>query len=94
MSHSPDNNLATRCQAYLDAGPPPQMTDYVSGSMTEIIIAHGAKNLDVDSELREIGEIVLLEAQNFDSYEDAGIRDYMKRGAQLVSEVLAAASDS
>ena len=89
MSNTPDDNLATRCQAYLDAGPPAQMTDYVPGSLTEIIIAHGAQNRELDSELREIGEIVLLEAQSFDSYKDEGVRDYMKRGAALVSEVLA-----
>jgi hypothetical protein len=89
MTNPPDSNLATRCQAYLDAGPPAQMTDYVSGSLTEIIIAHGAKNRELDSELREIGDMVLLESQNFDSHKDAGIRDYMKRGAELVSEVLA-----
>jgi hypothetical protein len=91
MSDSPNNNLAARCQAYLDAGPPAQMINYVPGSLTEIIIAHGAKNRELDAELREIGSIVLLEAESFDSYEDAGIRDYMKRGAELVSEVLAAA---
>ena len=89
MSDTADNSLVTRCQAYLDAGPPAQMSNYVPGSLTEIIIAHGAQNRELDSELREIGGIVLLESKNFDSYEDAEIRDYMKRGAELVAEVLA-----
>lgn len=89
MSDDRENNLASRCRAYLAAGPPAHMSNYVPGSLTEIIISHGAKDRALDPELREIGGLVLMESQGFDSYEDAAIREYMKRGAELVAEVLA-----
>jgi hypothetical protein len=92
MSDDADDNIASRCRAYLEGGPPAHMNNYVSGSLTEIVIAHGAKKRALDPELREIASLILLEAQRFDSYTDAAIREYMKRGAELVAEVLARAS--
>lgn len=89
MNSDAQDTLAFRCRAYLEGGPPVHMTDYMPGSLTEILIAHGAQNRVIDPELREIGSIILLESENFDSYEDAEIRDYMKRGSALVAEVLA-----
>ena len=88
MSDDTDNNLASRCREYLAAGPPAHMTNYAPESLTEIIIAHGAESRPLDPELREIGSLILLESPSFDSYDDAAIRDYMKRGAALVAEVL------
>lgn len=88
MSDAAQDDLARRCQEYLDKGPPQQMSDYVPGSFTEIIIAHGTQKRKLDAELRELGEIILGESRSFDSYKDVEIRDYMKRGAALVSEVL------
>lgn len=83
------SNLAARCKAYLEAGPPAHMSEYVSGSITEIIISAGAKGVPIDDELRELGEIVQMEAEGFDdAYDDPEIRAYMKRGAELVGEVL------
>lgn len=83
-----NSSLASRCQAYLDGGPPPQMTDYVPGSMTEIIIAHGAKSRPLDDELRELADLILMEAEGFDSCEDRAVAEYMKRGAALVKEIV------
>jgi hypothetical protein len=37
------SSLAERCKSYLKQGPPEHMKDYVPGSMTEVIIAHGAR---------------------------------------------------
>ena len=65
------------------------MTDYMPESLTEVIIAHGAKSLPLDAELEEIGSIIMMESENFDSYTDAEIRSYMQQGAKLVAEVLA-----
>ena len=66
------------------------MTNYVPGSLTEIIIAHGARSQPLDPELREIGGIVLGEADNFSRISDAAIRSYMQLGVALVAEVLQA----
>ena len=92
MSTTSEGTLAFRCRAYLKDGPPAHMPNYVPGSLTEIIIAHGANGREIDSGLRELGSIVLLESQNFDRYEDAAIREYMKRGAGLVAEILESGS--
>ena len=80
--------LAKRCQAYLDAGPPSHMHDYVPESLTEIIIAHGAQQQALDPELRELGNIIVGESQDLDTIEDREIREYMNTGAQLVQAVL------
>ena len=82
------NNLPARCEAYLRKGPPSHMKNYVPESLTEIIIAHGAKSEPLNDELREIGGIVLMESSNFDAYDDDEIRAYMQQGADLVKEVL------
>ena len=81
------DSLASRCREYLSNGPPEHMTDYMPESLTEIIIAHGAKSLPLDPELREIGGLIVMES--FDSYSDEVIRRYMQQGAKLVEEVLA-----
>lgn len=82
--------LPQRCADYLKAGPPPHMTNYVPGSLTEIIIAHGARSQPLDPELREIGGIVLREADSFSRISDETIRSYMQQGVDLVAEVLEA----
>jgi len=81
-------NLAERCQKYLDKGPPSHMNDYVPESLTEIIIAHGAQQQELDPELREIGSIILGESQDLETIDDTEIREYMKTGADLVEAVL------
>jgi hypothetical protein len=86
-----DMTLAERCAAYLRQGPPSQMTDYVPGSMIEIIIAHGAKSLALPEELREIGTLALDDAfEVAGKSPDAAIRTYLEAGAGLVKEVLEA----
>ena len=80
--------LAEECQAYLKAGPPAHMKDYVPGSMTEIIIAHGAQNKKLDPELVEIGSIVAAEVESLKEIDDPEIKAYMLRGAELVKRVL------
>lgn len=65
------------------------MTDYVPGSMIEIIIAHGAKSLALSEELREIGTLALDDAFEFaGKSQDEAIRKYLEAGASLVKEVL------
>jgi len=63
------------------------MTDYVPESLTEIIIAHGARSIPLDAELREIAELILQE-NSFSGISDTSIRTYMELGASLVREVL------
>ena len=81
-------DLAERCKAYLEKGPPSHMTDYVPESLTEIIIAHGSNSAPLDDELREIGSIILMETDGLDDIDDPEIRQYMHDGARLVQEVL------
>jgi hypothetical protein len=64
------------------------MTNYVPGSVTEIIIAHAAQGKHLDAELSEAAEIILVEAEDLIGIEDPEIRDYMLEGAALVREVL------
>src|SRR5262245_6262952 len=80
--------LKARCRAYLEKGPPLHMTNYVSGSVTEIIIAHGAQAKRLDGELSDAAEIILVEAEDLIGIEDPDIRGYMVQGATLVREVL------
>ena len=80
----PMDDLSVRCRAYLQKGPPKHMKDYVHGSITEIIIATGGQGEVVDGELGELAELALSESANFDSREDAAIREYLKEGSQLV----------
>ena len=80
--------LAEKCQAYLDAGPPQHMSGYVPESLTEIIIAHGAQQKALDAELQEVASIILIEAEDLSSIEDAEVREYLMTGAQLVEAVL------
>jgi hypothetical protein len=84
----PTNDLRARCRAYLDSGPPPSMTNYVPGSLTEIIIAHGAESLPIDPELLEIGGIIVSESDNRKPDADLAVREYMRVGAALVREVI------
>ena len=88
FGRSKKDDLSARCRAYLEAGPPAHMTDYVPESLTEIIIAHGAESIPLDAELQEIAGLVLEESSDFDSYDDDAIRAYMQQGADLVKEVL------
>jgi hypothetical protein len=82
-------SLAERCKAYLQQSPPDHMTNYIPGSMLEIIIAHGAKSLNLDPELREMGSFILQDAQDaVEKQQDAGIRSYLQQGADLVRQVL------
>jgi hypothetical protein len=83
-----ENDLTRRCAEYLETGPPAHMSDYVPGSLTEIIIAHGARSQPLDPELQEIGNLIVLDAGDFPYIEDDGIRRYMQRGMDLVTEVL------
>ena len=66
------------------------MESYVSGSLTETLIAHGPKGEPIDSELTEIGEIILIESSSFSEIEDPEIRRYMRQGVELVERVLEA----
>jgi hypothetical protein len=82
--------LQTDCREYLENGPPAHMENYVPESLTEIIIAHGAKGESVDPELAEIGGIILMESESLSEIEDPAIRDYLQKGADLVKRVLEA----
>lgn len=64
------------------------MEDYVPESLTEIVIAHGAKTKPLDSELLEIASIILMESQALAEIEDAEIRQYMQAGEDLVQRIL------
>jgi len=81
-------DLPERCLAYLQAGPPDHMTDYVPESITEIIIAHGAQSIPLDAELQEIANIIMAESSSFDSNKDEVIQKYMQEGVDLVKEIL------
>jgi len=81
-------SLAKRCETYLKVGPPASMNDYVSGSLTEIIISHGANQQPLDPELQEIAGMVLFEASEMGDFEDKAIQTYMEQGFTLVREVL------
>jgi hypothetical protein len=83
-----NDDLPARCEAYLREGPPAHMENYVPESLTEIIIAHGARSEPLDDELREVGGIVLMESSSYVTYEDDEIRAYMQKGVDLVREVL------
>ncbi|MGE0757216.1 MAG: hypothetical protein AB7O38_09355 [Pirellulaceae bacterium] len=83
-----ETELQRECREYLKAGPPEQMESYVPESLTEILIAHGAKATPIDSELAEIGGIILMESSSFSEIKDPEIRKYMQRGADLVRRVL------
>src|SRR5262249_9128116 len=56
--------LNVRCRDYLEKGPPLHMTNYVPGSVTEMIIAHGVQGKHLDAELSDAAEIILLEAED------------------------------
>jgi len=64
------------------------MTDYAPDSLTEIIIAYGADGRELDPELSEIAALIVNDSSSFDSCDDEVIREYLKRGAILVEEVL------
>jgi hypothetical protein len=83
-----EKGLAERCAAYLRTGPPAHMKDYVPDSLTEIIIAHGARSEPLNPELRELGGLIIQEPNDFTEIEDGTIRSYMQDGAALVVEVL------
>lgn len=83
-----ETDLAKRCREYLEAGPPTHMQDYVPESLTEILIAHGAQQQEIDNELREIGSIIILESDDLTNIEDIEIRNYMTTGTNLVQEIL------
>lgn len=83
------DDLPTRCQAYLDAGPPAAMADYVPGSIAEIVIALAAQRQSIDEALRELAEIVPLEANAVAATADPTVGAYLNRAADLVREILA-----
>lgn len=64
------------------------MDNYVPESLTEIVIAHGARGEPLDPELAEIGGIILMESDSMSDIEDPAIRAYMQQGADLVRRVL------
>ncbi|MEM7161851.1 MAG: hypothetical protein AAF487_05350 [Bacteroidota bacterium] len=82
------NDLITRCSAYLESGPPQHMTDYVSGSLTELIIDHGANRKKLAPELLEMASIILDESKSIQKIEDTEIREYLLQGFELVQEIL------
>ena len=84
------STLQSDCREYLEKGPPKHMDDYVPESLTEIVIAHGAKGESLDSELAEIASIILMESASVSEIEDTEIRQYMQDGADLVKRVLEA----
>src|SRR5262245_65525610 len=79
--------LNTRCRDYLEKGPPLHMTNYVPGSVTEMIIAHGAQGKHLDAELSDAAEIILVEAEDLIGIEDPEIRTYMLQCGTLVRDV-------
>ncbi|MEP4051335.1 MAG: hypothetical protein ABJN22_03730 [Litorimonas sp.] len=64
------------------------MSNYVPGSLTEIIIGHGANKQPLDVELMDVAMIVLFEAGEEKDYENKAVENYMKQGFQLVGEIL------
>ncbi len=89
-AHHMESPLQTECREYLEHGPPAHMATYVPESLTEIVIAHGAKGEPLDPELAEIGGIILMESNTIPDIEDPAIRAYMQKGADLVRRVLEA----
>ena len=86
---APDpDGLAARCRAYLEQGPPPSMDSYVGGSLTEIIIAFGARSEPPPDDLCELGELIGSEDGINERHTDAAVRDYLLRGQELVAEVI------
>lgn len=83
------SNLQSDCRENLENGPPQHMENYVPESLTEIVIAHGAKGEPLDSELAEIAAIILMESASLSDIEDNEIRQYLQDGADLVKRVLA-----
>lgn len=63
------------------------MTTYLPGSLTEIIIAHGAEGLPLDPELVEIGQIIVSDPTKR-AYEDPAVDEYMALGVELVRAVI------
>ncbi|QDU51218.1 hypothetical protein [Gimesia panareensis] len=91
MPADPDPSLLqSDCTSYLQQGPPVHMENYAPGSLTEIIIAHGASAEPIDAELAEIGSIILMESESIAETEDPTIRDWLQQGANLVKRVLEA----
>lgn len=82
------SNLQSDCRDYLEKGPPEHMANYVPESLTEIVIAHGAKGEPLPPELAEIASIVVMESESIPEIEDDEIRQYMQDGADLVKRVL------
>ena len=64
------------------------MTNYAPDSLTETIIAHGARSEPLDPEQHEIGGIILREADGFSRITDEAIRRYVQQGVALVAEIL------
>jgi hypothetical protein len=81
-------SLPERCRSYLENGPPAHMTSYVPGSLAEVVVAHGAKELPLDPELREIGQIILNERTTIERESDLEVRAYLQSGIDLVDAVL------
>lgn len=88
MANANDDDLERRCKSYLSAGPPASMTGYVPGSLVEVVIAHGAKGCELDPELRELGELALLESAAIDAHGDPATRQYLRQGLDLVREIV------
>lgn len=84
------SGLSERCHNYLMSGPPQHMEDYVPESLTEIIIAHGAQKKKLDDGLMEIGQIILMESDDYSDITDDQIREYMQEGTKLMQEVIEA----
>jgi hypothetical protein len=82
-----DADLASRCRAYLQAGPPEHFADYVPDSLTEIIISCGARGIPLDAELKEVAGMIQSELDSA-RFEDQAIQSYMEQGRMLVREVL------
>jgi len=82
-------SLQTRCQEYLDIGPPTIMENYIPGSLTEVFIFHGANNKIIDSDLMKLGSLILLESSDYEnSDKDIQIKNYLITGARLVKEIM------
>jgi hypothetical protein len=81
FSKSKQDNLSMRCAAYLKKGSPNGMENYVLDSVTEGIIAHGARFEQLDEELTELCDIVLTEARNHPEIGDVEIRASIMEGA-------------
>ena len=84
------SQLAADCKQYLDAGPPDSMKQYVPGSITEIIIALGARSRTLDAEMMELASLIELGSESYKHEKDPAVRNYMLRGAELVRRVAAA----